>query len=282
MATTPIGRLSKYLELVRKHPRRKRVFCIGDSWFQYPLRRLGDLQNLTAAGLSGKAEFLDDSWPGRDAEEVFGLIGRWRGIAADLQQRLGKPFDLIMVSLGGNDVIGTDFGRHLKPAGSPEPLLDWPYTATVPSVAHDHIRFDRLRATFDVVAGAYRMIRGMRDDFAPLANIVSHTYADVIPSNTPFQLPGLKAGPWMWEKMREVGLRHPIPQRELSRWLLESFEGLMSDLAAERPGFIVLSTRGSLSAGSFWDNEIHPTRNGYRQLVDAHWLPTVRKALGLA
>ncbi len=279
MATTPISQLQKYVNLVRRYPRRKRILCIGDSWFQYPLRRYGDLQTGVSSRLSGVAECLDDSYPGRDADEVPGLIGRWRGIAADLGDRLERPFDLILVSIGGNDVIGKDFAPNLKRAGDPSPLVAWPWAATLPRVVQEHIRLDQLKLTFEGIEAAYRLLRALRDDFAPGATMIAHTYADVIPSNHAYQFLGMRAGPWLWRPMRDVGLLDPARQRELARWLLDSFAALLGALAAERPGFFVLDTRRELSSASHWDNEIHPTRRGFAHLVTTHWMPAVRAAL---
>lgn len=279
MATTPISQLQKYVNLVRRFPRRKRILCVGDSWFQYPLKRYGDLQTGVSSRLSGVAECLDDSYPGRDADEIPGLIGRWRGIASDLGGRLDRPFDLIMVSLGGNDVIGNDFAPSLKRIHDASPLIAWPWAPTMPQVVHDHIRLDRLKLAFDRIDAAYRLLRALRDDFAPGATLIGHTYADVMPMNRAYQFLGMRAGPWLWRPMSDVGLVDPVRQRELARWLLGSFAGLLGSLAGERPGFFVLDTRLELSGVAHWDNEIHPNRKGFSDLVTRHWMPAVRAAL---
>ena len=279
MATTPISQLQKYVNLVRRFSSRKRILCVGDSWFQYPLKRYGDLQTGVSSRLSGVAESLDDSYPGRDADEIPGLIGRWRGIASDLGGRLDRPFDLILVSLGGNDVIGKDFAPSLKRIHDASPRIAWPWAPTMRAVVHDHIRLDRLKFAFDRIDAAYRLLRTLRDDFAPGATLMSHTYADVMPMNRAYQFLGMRSGPWLWQPMSDVGLVDPAKQRELARWLLASFAGLLRSLAAERPGFFVLDTRLELSGAAHWDNEIHPTRQGFSDLVTRHWMPAVRRAL---
>lgn len=281
MATTPISQLQKYVNLVRRFPRRKRILCLGDSWFQYPLRSYGDLQTGVSSRLAGVAECLDDSYPGRDADEVPGMAGRWRGIATDLADRLDRPFDLVLVSIGGNDVIGKDFAVNLKTLHAPSPSIAWPWSPTIPQVARDHIRFDNLKLAFDRIDASYRLLRSLRDDCAPNATIIGHTYADVTPMNRAYQFLGMRAGPWMWQPMLDVGLVAPARQRELSRWLLASFAGLLGNLAGERPGFFVLDTRLELEPAGAWDNEIHPNRQGFTHLVTQHWMPAVRRALRL-
>lgn len=281
MSTTSISQLQRYVNLVRRFPRRKRIFCIGDSWFQYPLRSYGDLQTGVSTRLAGVAECLDDSYPGRDADEIPGLIVRWRGIASDLGIRLNRSFDLIMVSLGGNDVIGKDFAAHLKAPNDAGQVVSWPWAPAVPQVAQDFIRLDRLKSAFARIDASYRSIRTLRDDFAPGATVIGHTYADVTPMNRPYQFLGMRAGPWLWQPMLDVGLINPASQRELSRWLLASFAGLLGSIASERTGFFVLDTRLELEPSHSWDNEIHPTRQGFAHLVTQRWVPAVQAALRL-
>lgn len=283
MATTSINQLRRYFNLVVKHRRRKRVLCIGDSWFQYPLRRYGDIQTGLARSFGGVAEFLDDSYPGRDAAEVPGHINRWRGVAADLAQRLDRPLDLIVLSLGGNDVIGKDFARHLKSVDDAALPIDWPWGTPMPQVARDHIRMDELARTFLTIERSWRSILKLRDDFAPDANIIGHTYGDVTPMDGAYQFLGLRSGPWLWAPMvsADVGLLDPVRQRELSRWLLQCFSELLGSLAAEGPGLVILDTRVDLEDAALWDNEIHPTRDGFEFLVRERWVPAVHAALGM-
>jgi len=279
MASTSIHQLKKYFEQLEAFPKRKRGLCIGDSWFQYPLRSYPDLQRrISAAGEFGnRINFVDDSYPGRDAEEVAGLVKRWQRLAATMKADF-KPFDLILLSLGGNDVIGLDFERHLKSPGDPGSAA-WPWNDTLPQVVKDHIRLDALSQTFDRIATAYGLIIGMRDDFAPEAVIITHTYADVTPSQSPYEFLTFKAGPWIWRPASKLGIK-AAEQKELVRWLLESFRNLLLDIQGSTTKFVVLDTRSELpDAKSDWDNEIHPLGHGFRQLVEQHWRPAIEAAI---
>ena len=279
--STSYSALTQYLKKVKQYPKRARALTLGDSWFQYPLRSYADLQRRIATGFKDDLLCLDDSYPGRDADESIRFLPRWTAVARTLREELNKPFDMILVSLGGNDVIGQDFARHLKPASEKSDFATygWKWNGTVPDVARRHIRFKELNETFDMVRKAYQGLVDMRDAWAKKAPIVTHTYADVTPSNSKYEFFGFKSGPWLWKPMRKVDLLDPAEQRILSRWLLESFEDMLSKTF--KKGVTVLSTRKELPTyEGWWDNEIHPLGKGFSHLYKKHWEPAIGKLLG--
>lgn len=278
MATDPRQR---FIEKARRFRTRKRALSIGDSWFQYPLRSYGDLQRKLETHYHSKILFYDDSHAGRDAKqlptEVQPRLDRFTAHMAHVEE---KPFDLILVSLGGNDVIGQDFARHLKKKADPADGTTFQWNATIPQTVKDHIRLKPLTDTFHDIRAAYEGILEMRKRFAPQARIICHSYADVTPSDTPYQFIGYSSGPWMFRPMRRVGLTVDIEQREVSRWLLESFENLLADIARRRTFMTVLKTRQELPIyKGWWDNEIHPLGKGFQHLVDTHWIPEIDRHL---
>jgi len=278
--TTDNSQFAKYLKLVRENPKKKRALYVGDSWFQYPLRpRVADLQTRIDTKFRNDLLGLDDSYPGRDADETVGLIGRWRGFASDLQERR-KPFNLICVSLGGNDIIGKDFAQHLFAVPTEQPDFKWQWSVAVPEVVKTRINIKSLNQAFDTIAHAYRLIFGLRDEFAPKATVISHTYADVTPKNAPYRFAGIKAGPWIWKPLTRVGIRTAALQREISRWLLLSFANLLKKLAEQNQRFVVLDSRQELpDFDGWWDNEIHPLGDGFKLLAEKYWFPAVRDVL---
>ena len=128
MASHDMEQARRYFAALRRFPKRKRGLCIGDSWFQYPLRSYPDLQRRIASPdeFGSRINFVDDSYPGRDADEVQGLIKRWMRVAWTMREDF-KPFDLFLLSLGGNDVVGLDFIRHLS-AGTGHDSGHWPWS----------------------------------------------------------------------------------------------------------------------------------------------------------
>ncbi|HET6602850.1 MAG TPA: hypothetical protein VFG21_01340 [Xanthomonadaceae bacterium] len=272
--------LRRYVDALRRHRRHAPVLSIGDSWFQYPLRRYGDIQRKLATHFRNELLFMDDSDPGRDAEEVPRFVPSLARAAAYLDEELGRPFRLVLVSLGGNDVIGRDFEQHLKRAGDPPQGRQWKWNGDRPEVVRKHLLLQPLAATFERIGESYRAIANLRDSHAHGAPILCHTYADVTPSPKGYEFIGYQTGPWMWGPMRAVGLRDPGEQRELSRWLLTSFANFLHELGTGIGELVVLDTRRELSEyDGWWDNEIHPLGKGYKKLVDEHWAPEVGRWL---
>ncbi|GAB3097634.1 GDSL-type esterase/lipase family protein [Lysobacter terrae] len=271
----------KYVNDAQSWNNRKRacVLSIGDSWFQYPLKPFPDLQRRIQLDLHDKVLMLDNSKPGRDArnlvDEALSETTSWTAY----MQSINRPFRAILVSLGGNDVIGRDFADHLKKSTDPADVKPWPWQP-VPAVAQQHIKFTSLKQTFAQVRGAYEAVIGLRDAHAPGAQIFCHSYADVTPCNEKYEFFGFKSGPWMWKPMRDVGLNNKTDQRVLSRWLLASFAALLQDIAQNNPGVKLLDTRQELpDYDGWWDNEIHPSKRGFAYLSDTHWVPEIKQAI---
>jgi hypothetical protein len=279
MMSTRISHLPDYLKLLKRFPKRRTALFVGDSWFQYPLRKYRDLEGLVDHEFNNELLVMDDSIPGRDADEIIGLSDRYLRTMEFLRQQ-GRPFQVIGLSLGGNDVIGSDFARHLLDAHQrPGADTEWAYEPP-PAIALTHFNFPALRETFSQVRKAYQSFIKARDLHASRAWIICHTYADVTPSNTPYAFLGLKAGPWIWKELNRVGIRSAATQREISRWLLASFTGLLQEIAADTPNFVVLDSHLELPVfKGWWDNEIHPLGNGFKFLAKKYWFPQIRAAL---
>ena len=281
MGSTNIAQLNRYLGVVGRYPRRKRALCIGDSWFQYPLRSYADLQRRLAlpSEFGTRINFVDDSYPGRDADEVQGLYKRWLRLARTLQEEF-QPFDLFLVSLGGNDIVGLDFIRHLS-SGTGQDNSPWPWSDKVPAEARRWMDVSALKSTFENTIRAYGWIVAVRDEFAPQATIITHTYADVTPMDKPYKFLTYKSGPWIWKPATEKGI--PLAeQKVIVRWLLESFAGMLAAIRAstKTPGrFVILDSRLELSDTRAWDNEIHPLGPGFRYLVENYWRGAIEKAI---
>jgi hypothetical protein len=277
----PIVQRDEYVRKVSGRKALRRGLAVGDSWFQYPLRSYGDIQHKLANRFHRNVAFLDDSVPGRDARTLPGtVLPRLTRVAAYLQE-LDKPIEVILASCGGNDVIGRDFATHLRPAGVSTMPHHWPWSPTVPDVALRHVRFDALKATFQQVETAYRGLLTLRDAHAPNATIITHTYADVVPSNRAYRFAFMVSGPWLWKPMQDVALTDRQSQQELSRWLLQSFHALLQQFETPGNRFVVLDTRRKLPDHKLWENEIHPNNRGFQSLVDEDWAPAVERALGM-
>lgn len=281
MPTFHIHQTQAFLNAIAADTRRRLApaLFVGDSWFQYPLRSYRDLQGRISHHFHDQLIGIDDSYPGRDADEVPGLAKRWFNLAAELKG-MRRPFRLILLSMGGNDIIGQDFRRHLFESDRSQSPV-WPWQPDIPEVCLRRINFHELGKSFDTVRAAYQVMIELRDSQAPDARIVTHTYADITPSPTPFKFAGMPVtGPWLHKPLMQVGIRKAVEQREISRWLLASFAALLHDVAEHTQDFVVLDSRQELPAFvGWWDNEIHPLGKGFKHLADRYWIPAISTVL---
>lgn len=110
--------------------------------------------------------------------------------------------------------------------------------------------------------------------------VVMHTYDLAVPRDAG---PGLGLSPWLYPAMLDYG----IPQADwaaVSQALLERLGSLLLQEARAMPerALHVIDTQGTLApaaptdtgATEDWENEIHPSRRGYRKL-SALWQPVL-------
>jgi len=92
----------------------KRALCFGDSWFQYPPNPI-DLNKQLARAFRGTL-FMSEGVAGRDS-------ARWKLAMPRIQREIGVfQFDAILVSNGGNDVVGEKMREFVKTSTQPQSL----------------------------------------------------------------------------------------------------------------------------------------------------------------
>jgi hypothetical protein len=252
----PTNRRTKegiFAESVQKFPSRLVLMSEGDSWFSYPLNR----------NLADYIEMMSDfsmlrmEWSGDEAREILATGSSQYRKLRDFLRRY--PFELILFSAGGNDVIGSDLKGLMTrnvPAGSP-------WTA--------YLDRGKLDARIDEVIDAYRRLIKVRDELRPGCKIVTHTYDYVVPDGR--KAPGLlglvRVGPWIKKYLDPAGLTDPAGAREFAKALIDAFAARMLALEAESSDFHVVDTRGTLPADhTHWNDEIHPTGTGFGKLAE--------------
>jgi hypothetical protein len=66
-----------------------------------------------------------------------------------------------------------------------------------------------------------------------------------------------------------------IPEKLQTRVIRELMDMMAAEslkIAAARPGFVVVDTRGTLLDKSDWENEIHPDKNGFKAIANKVYL----------
>lgn len=248
-----------------QHTDRINIVAEGDSWFAYPKKHLlwGKRSNILdwvarSVYRSKKVNLLRLASNGDEA--VAMLAGEQKMQLAEILKSANDRVDLILFSGGGNDVVGKwDMERLLRPY---EPG----FTAT------DCIHTKRFQRKLLQIRLAYEELIELRDEYAPSARIVTHTYDFLKPSKVSARfVAGLvSVGPWIYPYLVEKNIPENLHQPVVIHLLTEM--RLMLEKLAARPGnrrkLFVVNTQGTLRPGhgSDWKDEMHPTSSGFKRL----------------
>lgn len=263
----PTARQLKDFEAtIRANPKWPRALCFGDSWFNYPLAPV-DLHKQLRRGFRRTA-FLNESKAGRESADIKELLPGLRRLLSAYR------FTVLLVSMGGNDVVGGELAEYVKPADEPQSPYD-PRWGVVPASVRDHIRLSGFEQALRYVVEDFQRVIDARNALAPDCEIVVHNYDHVFPSGKSFKLLGRKAGPWIKPYLDGVGLTDPLRQRELCTWLIDQFTRMLEALVTQTPRMRLVDGRGTLRHATEWDNEIHPKAPGFRKLAQSRWHPVL-------
>lgn len=236
----------------------------GDSWFDYPgsdvLDYLEDVYGYDVESLA-KA--------GHRIEDMAYAGGQLDDLARRLEKllRAGKSVRAILLSGGGNDVMGAEFGMFLEHERSG---LDSLNSKVVEGVIRDRVRTAYLHILTRLTHVATEILG------APVP-ILLHGYSGPVPDGRGV-LGGwwFLPGPWMAPGFRDKGIDDSqLPRRiEIVARLMDTF----NEMLAELPGLPSLdhvryvNLRGTLPTGEaeykrFWANELHPTERGFAEVA---------------
>jgi len=233
----------------------------GDSWFDYPfndiLSLLEDQHGYDVESVAHKGDRVE--------EMAYG-----GGQLDDLTRRLEKLLRqgiiprAILLSGGGNDVAGDEFGMLLNHAGSAiSGLNDQVVTGVIDQ---------RVRLAYVTILNAVTHVCQAR--LERTLPILVHGYDYPVPDGRGF-LGGwwFLPGPWLEPGFREKGFAR-LPQRiTLAKQLIDRFNVQLRAVAALSafPHVTFVDLRGTLSIGAdyqtWWDNELHPTRLGFERVT---------------
>lgn len=244
---------------------RVNIVAEGDSWFAYPRKHLmwGKRSNMLdwvakAIYQSGKANLLRLASNGDEA--VAMMSGKQKQDLAEIFKTSQDGIQLILFSGGGNDVVGKwDMERLLKPY---RPGYQ----------AADCIHKQRFRRKLLQIRLAFEELIELRDDYAPSAQIVTHTYDFLTPGNQAAKfIAGLvSVGPWIYPYLMEKNIPESL-HAPIVRFLLTELRVTLEEL--KKGSLHVVNTQGILRPGhrSDWKDEMHPTASGFRRLSKVYY-----------
>jgi hypothetical protein len=225
------------------------ILAEGDSWFDYPVgtdvvRSLRDLIGLPIAHMAHY---------GDEVRQMLSLKQR-----KEIEQRLargatnGRPWDALLFSGGGNDMVGDQLCIWIKPYSD---------GMTVEQVL-DAVRFG---AVLQIVEAGYRDLIALRDRLSPNTKLFLHQY-DFAPPNGRGVC---NVGPWLKPSL-DFRLVPPNLQVEAVKLMLQRFATLLASLAPHGSNVFVVPTQGTFPAATdeWWANELHPTKKGFLAIAE--------------
>jgi lysophospholipase L1-like esterase len=234
----------------------------GDSWFDYPwhdvLRMLEDDHGYDVESVAHKGDTVESMAYGGQLEEFTRLIER-------LLRSQGVIPTAILLSGGGNDVAGREFGILINHVRSAHAGLN----AQVVRGVIDERVFDAYVAILAAVTAVCRRRTG-----APIP-IIIHGYAHPVPDGRGV-LGGWGAlpGPWLQPGFHDKGFRERDTCVKMAADLIDRFNAMLRRVTAmtEFNHVRYVDVRGALSNGAdyrtWWANELHPTKRGFEAVAD--------------
>ena len=246
----------------RRGPSPGLLVAEGDSWFDYPLHDvLERLENrhgwrvLSAAHKGDTVEAM--AYDPLQAERLAGLFEQ-------LALERKKP-RAILISGGGNDVVGDEFAVLLNHKASRLPTLN---DRVVAGILEDRIEF----ALVSVISAATELARRYLERTVP---VLVHGYDYPVPDGRGF-LGGFwfLPGPWIEPGFRRKGYADAEERLAVLRDLMDRHNRRLAALPG-RPGLehvVYLDLRGTLPTDAkryrqWWDNELHPTPKGFERIA---------------
>ncbi|MCC7467028.1 MAG: caspase family protein, partial [Saprospiraceae bacterium] len=231
-------RNNHYSKMVRKDSTQPKIVSEGDSWFQHPL--LDDIIDhvgrfyptycLAAAGDTIRNYFAENE-------------------IADAVKKI-KPV-VLLLSGGGNDILGEDLPRFLKDTFEDAPEGQHP----------ERFFKDSFRAELDAIMEMYRTIFDFLKVEYPDLKIVTHSYD----YPRPVEYKSKKRN-WIGQYLDEKGIERPGDRSALVRYMLNQFNLRLKNLSDEYPGCVFhLDLRKSVRDDQ-WDDEIHPNNVGFQNV----------------
>lgn len=239
--------LLKFFEpSIKQHPQWPVIISEGDSWFSFPIHAnlIDNLDDMAARKIS----LLRLEKGGDKALRIIG--GEQKVKLAKYLKRY--PVNALLFSGGGNDMLGIDL---LPLLNQRKPGMAW----------RDCINDMTAEARFERLRSAYIDLVHLRDENQPDCRIYIHGYDWAIPSGRSAKMWGLKIGPWMKLHLEDKGITEPTDQREIIRWLLRKFNDMLAQIA-QQPKVVLVETLGTLAENE-WNDEIHPTRGGFKKIA---------------
>ncbi len=263
---------TKRAQVLAAHPLRQTIhvsistagylIAAGDSWFDYPIHDV-----LTMLEQNHGYNIESSAHAGDAIESMAYQDGQLDKFALNLDKvlSLGVPPKAVLLSGGGNDIAGTEFGMLLNNATSP--IAGW-NAEIVDGVINERVS-EAYRVMITAI-GSVCEARGLKDP-----PILVHGYDYPVPDGRGF-LGGwwFLPGPWLKPGFNEKRFEDTPTNTAMMKTIIDQFNAMIAKLAAEFANVHYVNLRGTLSDDpatykNWWANELHPSEQGFYKVAEA-------------
>lgn len=229
------------------------LFAEGDSWFDYPVPFFG-------GGIIPRLEdrlgvpILNLAKAGDEVRFMLGVEER-RVLEKQLRDGCpaGGPWDVLLFSGGGNDIVDNPMALWVKDFQSGVP----------PAKLIHQPRFD---AALELIRAGYEDLITLRDTLSPSTHLVFHAYDYAIPDGRGI----CHHGPWLKPtfEVRKFPWNSSVAF-EVVKEMLKQFAAVLRTIEINHKDVTVINGQGTLIPNpSSWHNELHPSKEGFKKFAD--------------
>jgi hypothetical protein len=224
----------------------------GDSWFDYPGTDILDALEQSAYDVESVARAGD-----RVEMMAFGR-GQLLGFAAAVEKIIGNGNTpkAILLSGGGNDIAGSEFGFLINHAGSPNQGFN---DSVVRGVIEERVRDAYVWIIKTITDLCQKMLKQK-------VRIILHGYGYPIPDGVGVLGGwGPLPGPWLRPGFIEKGFDNLAQNTDMMHTLMDRFNNMVKGVAADFDHVRYVDLRNVLPATkTLWANELHPKETGFK------------------
>lgn len=252
--------IKEFRSLIKKYPDRPQLLAEGDSWFALPfsrniIKQIDDLGDFNIMNLANSGDEAIEMMTWKQQKSIHRLLS---------MQDERYRFSALLFSGGGNDLVGPSMW-HLLDAYEPDMSIK------------DCFNQKMLAIKLIQIEMAYRELIEIRNNLAPDLDIITHCYDRAIPSGQGHTIAFMNvAGPWLKPSLTERSIPEAIHQNIVD-YLMKRVRNVLLKVEKQADHFHVVNSWGTIEDESQWDDELHPTSEGFEKIVVETWKPVLEE-----
>lgn len=223
----------------KKFPEKGIVIAEGDSWFLYPVL------------VKDTIDYVMEKWPVKSLAWAGDTLANYKKSGQLLKQVAELKPKYVLLSGGGNDIIGPDIQKILKK------------NATNVDEPSDYLNPSKYGPKMNQLRAIYKYFFEEISKADSVEKILVHGYDYVRADHAMIVT---KDG-WVNKYMKKKGITDVEERKKLIIYLIDQFNGLLKSLAKDFPKVTYINARTVVGDGEWYD-EIHPNDDGFKKVAD--------------